>query len=62
MTTSTPSTPYDAAITYEVRVSRPVQLGPFKYLPRDAVRATGDLLNRLIEEHGADVIESAIAR
>jgi hypothetical protein len=53
---------YDPEATYDLRVSRPVTVDSFKYLPRDDIVATGKLILQLIEEHGEDVIRSAVAR
>lgn len=44
---------------YSVRVSRPIQMGPFKYFPRTPFEAKGDFINQMIEEHGADAIGNA---
>lgn len=52
---------YVADQIYLVRVSRPLTVGPFKYLPRDEIRCTGAHLNQIIAEHGSDVIASAVA-
>lgn len=61
--TDTPATPtYDPGVTYDARVSRPVQVGNFRYLPRHSLRATGEMLNRIAEEHGQDAIASAVPR
>jgi hypothetical protein len=53
---------YDPDAEYDLQVSRPVTVDSFKYLPRDQIIATGKLINQLIEEHGEDVIRSAVAR
>lgn len=57
-----PATLYDPDRYYDLQVVKPVYDGPFKYLPRDHIQARGDLINRLIEEYGADVIRSAVER
>lgn len=53
---------YDPDASYTLTVTRPVRLGPFQYLPRDEITATGALINQLIEENGPDVIRSAEPR
>lgn len=53
---------YDPDATYDLYVSRPVPVGPFKYLPRHKIEAKGTLINQIIEEHGADAIRSADRR
>lgn len=55
-------TTYDPEKQYDAQVSRPVKVGSFKYLPRDQITASGELLNRIVEEEGADAIRSAVAR
>lgn len=59
-----PTTPalYEADADYDLQVSRPVKLGPFKYLPRDAIVAKGRVINRIIEQEGADAIRNADKR
>ncbi|WP_242221710.1 hypothetical protein [Shinella zoogloeoides] len=54
--------PFDADREYDLVVSRVVPLGPFKYRPRDKIIAKGSLLNRIVEEHGADAIRTAEPR
>ena len=53
---------YDPNKKYDLQVKRPLKVGSFKYLPRDKIEASGALINRIIEEHGADAIRSAVAR
>lgn len=53
---------YEADADYDLQVSRPVKLGPFKYLPRDAIIAKGRVLNRIVDQEGADAIRSAVQR
>ena len=53
---------YDVDARYDLRVAVPLKVGPFKYLPRDTIDATGKTLNRIVEEHGADAIRSAERR
>ena len=50
---------YDPDRYYRVRVARPVQRGPFKYLPRDLIKMKGAVLVSIIAEHGEDVIRAA---
>lgn len=57
-----PTTPYDPEAQYDLKVAVPIKVGPFKYLPRQDIVAAGRLLNRIVEEHGADVIRSADPR
>lgn len=59
--TSTSPT-YEPEALYDLVVRRPVSVGSFKYLPRHAIEAKGALINRIIEEHGADAIRSADLR
>lgn len=53
---------YDPDTSYEVRVARPVSVGPIKYLPRDVIEMRGARLNRIVEEHGHDAIAAAVIR
>lgn len=53
---------YDPKKLYAVKFTRVVQMGSFKYLPRDTTLFQGGALNRIVEEHGADVIHSAEPR
>jgi hypothetical protein len=53
------SAPYEPETIYLVQLARPVKVGPFKYLPRERPRLTGQHLNLLIEENGADAVTSA---
>ena len=53
---------YDEDAEYDLRVSRPVKVGPFKYLPREAIIAKGRVINRIIEQEGADAIRNADKR
>lgn len=48
--------------TYDLVVRRPVTVGSFKYLPRHTIEAKGELINRIVEEHGEDAIRSADLR
>lgn len=59
MTDQSTAPAYEPEARYRVRVSRPVQLGAFRYLPRDDLRIIGAALNAMIEENGADVVTSA---
>ncbi|MBP0440693.1 hypothetical protein [Tianweitania sediminis] len=47
---------FDAGTEYKVRVTRPINVGPFQYLPRDDLRMTGEMLTQIAKEHGADAI------
>ncbi|MCC0033754.1 MAG: hypothetical protein H6887_00650 [Hoeflea sp.] len=53
---------YDEDAEYYLRVSRPVKLGPFRYLPRDEITAKGRVINRIVEQEGADAIRNADKR
>lgn len=53
---------YQPDTLYAVRFSRVVQFGAFRYFPRHAVLMQGSALNRIVEEHGADAVESAEPR
>ena len=53
---------YQPDAEYDLQVSRPVMVGPFKYLPRNQVVAKGSLLNQIVEEHGPDAIRTAVPR
>ncbi|MDG3580422.1 hypothetical protein P7F60_29000 [Rhizobium sp. YJ-22] len=50
---------YEPETRYTTRVSRPVNDGPFRYLPRHEIETDGATLNRWIEKEGEDVIASA---
>lgn len=47
---------------YDLQVSRPIVVGPFKYLPRQQLVAKGELLNLIVQEHGQDAIRTAVPR
>lgn len=53
---------YEPEASYNLVVRRPVSVGSFRYLPRHAIEAKGELINRIIEEHGTDAIRSADPR
>ncbi|PZP64695.1 MAG: hypothetical protein DI604_26390 [Delftia acidovorans] len=53
---------YEPGALYDLVVRRPVSVGSFRYLPRHVVQAKGELINRIIEEHGSDAIRSADLR
>ena len=53
---------YAPEAEYDLQVSRPVNIGPFKYLPRHNTVAKGALLNQIVEEHGTDAIRTADPR
>lgn len=55
-------TGYDPKTLYAVQFSRVIQMGAFKYLPRDTTLFQGGALNRIVEENGADAIRSAEPR
>lgn len=48
---------YDDDTYYTIRVTRPVNVGPIKYLPRDVSKAKGSMIKRIIAEHGEGAIE-----
>ena len=53
---------YDEDAEYTLRVAWPVRVGPFKYLPRDEITAKGRVINRIVEQEGADAIRNADKR
>lgn len=53
---------YEPGALYDLVVRRPVSVGSFRYLPRHVVLAKGELINRIVEEHGPDAIRSADLR
>lgn len=55
-------TAYEPEAQYDLRVTRAVVLGRFRHLPRDAIVATGAVLNTLIEQEGADAIRTAVKK
>lgn len=58
--TNVPTRPaFEPEALYRARVVRPVNVGAFRYLPRDEPTFTGALLNQIVEEHGADVLDYA---
>ena len=44
---------------YMVRLTRLVQVGPFKHSPVAPIRMKGKLLQRIIDQEGDDVLASA---
>ncbi|WP_186415408.1 hypothetical protein [Pannonibacter sp. P2PFMT1] len=57
-TTATAPT-YEDDIFYKMRVTRPVDVGPIKYLPRDETRAKGRTVKKIIQLHGESAIDYA---
>lgn len=56
------TTTYEPMRLYAVRLTRPVKLGAVPIRPIATVEMTGTILNNLIEEHGADVVDTAEPR
>lgn len=58
--TDVPTKPaFEPEASYRARVVRPIWMGAFRYLPRDEPTFTGSMLNQIVEEHGADVLDYA---
>jgi hypothetical protein len=52
----------DEKKTYDVKLTRPVTLGPFRYRPLNKIEMSGSVLKSVIEQEGEDVIDYANAR
>lgn len=59
--TTTPPA-YEPERQYTLTVAFVAWDGPVKYLPRHTIVAKGELINRLIEENGPNVVRSADLR
>jgi hypothetical protein len=59
MATAAPTPKYEPDAEYLFRVSRPLHMGSFRYLPRDEYKAKGAFLTKIEAEHGANAISSA---
>lgn len=56
------ATEYDPNAQYEVRFSRVIQMGAFKYWPHGTTMMRGSEIIRIVQEHGDDAIASAQPR
>lgn len=54
--------PYDPSLTYDVRLNQIVRVGALRLLPRNAHSLTGAVLNALVDEHGQEIVDAAVAR
>ncbi|WP_336812232.1 hypothetical protein [Bosea sp. MMO-172] len=54
--------PYDPSRTYDVRLNQIVRVGVLKLLPRNEHHLTGAVLNALVQEHGQEIVDAAVAR
>ncbi|WP_193559499.1 MULTISPECIES: hypothetical protein [Rhizobium/Agrobacterium group] len=52
----------DEKKTYDVKLKRPVTLGPFRYRPLNKIEMSGSVLKTVIEQEGEDVIDYANAQ
>lgn len=59
MAKTTPAPTYEDETFYKIRVTRPVEVGPIKYLPRDETRAKGRTVKKIIQLHGENAIDYA---
>lgn len=50
---------YEPDVVYRVELSAPTRVGAVRFPARGELTMRGDLLNRLIEENGADVVLAA---
>jgi len=50
---------FEAEATYRVELKTAVRVAGVRFLPRGELTMRGDMLARLIEENGADVVVSA---
>lgn len=50
---------YEAGAEYTVALTRPAKVAGVDFLPRHQHTMTGAFLTRLIEENGADAVDSA---
>ncbi len=54
--------PYVPSLSYDVRLNQIVRVGAIRLLPRNEHRLTGAALNALVEEHGQEIVDAAVAR
>ncbi|HEY8136268.1 MAG TPA: hypothetical protein VIF61_00410 [Methylocystis sp.] len=59
--TDNPQT-YDPSAIYDVRLAQPVRVGRATIRPLGVHQITGETLNAIVEEHGADAVASAERR
>ncbi|MDH7802233.1 MULTISPECIES: hypothetical protein [unclassified Rhizobium] len=52
----------DEKKTYDVKLARPVNMGPFRYRPLNEIEMSGAILKAIIEQEGEDVCDYANAR
>ena len=57
--TTMPKQTYEPDIYYDVRLERPVEVGPFKHLPRDKLQMKGATLNRIVDQGDGNAIATA---
>lgn len=50
----------DPTKTYKVKLSRIVRDGPFTYKPLHEIEMSGELLARLVDQEGEDIIDAAV--
>lgn len=59
MTEPNQAAAYESGRVYLVRLTRAVTWGRAKFLPLPEHEMNGDVLNDIVAEHGAEVIDSA---
>jgi hypothetical protein len=52
----------DEKKTYDVKLARPVTMGPFRYRPLNEIEMSGSILKSIVEKEGEDVLDYANAR
>lgn len=52
----------DEKKTYDVKLARPVTMGPFRYRPLNEIEMSGAILKLIVEQEGEDVLDYANAR
>ncbi|NMG39799.1 hypothetical protein GRZ55_11145 [Chelativorans sp. ZYF759] len=53
--------PYNEKKTYSVKLSRAVQHGRMRFLPGGVYEMKGAFLNKLVDEHGENCVDTADA-
>lgn len=51
---------YEPAATYDVRITKVASVNNLRLLPKNRHTMTGAILNQLVAEHGADLVDAAV--
>lgn len=49
----------EADKNYSVKLTRVVQMGPFKYKPLDDIEMTGTMLKKIVDQEGEEAVDHA---